>query len=92
MKEVAKAIVQIFSVLKMFGFKAGSDIRMGSFMQMFEEDGNSSQEVDLAIGYMLKRNWLVPNQTEGVRPGGHMLTKEGSERMDCLIDNDSSTT
>ncbi len=84
-KEVTEAILQVFTVLQMFNFKAGCDIRLGSFMHMFEEAGASSGTVDLAIGSMFKANWLISNIAQEVRPGGHTLTAEGFARMEELL-------
>ena len=69
----------------MFNFRAEDDIRLGSFMHMFEEEGGSPRIVDVAIAYMLKQNWLIPNAAPGVRSGGHTLTAEGVAAMQKFL-------
>ncbi|MES2921523.1 MAG: hypothetical protein V4819_08255 [Verrucomicrobiota bacterium] len=84
--DIAAAILQIFTVLNMFGFKAGEDPRLGSFMQMFEEDGASSSDVDKALACLMKRGLLQPNSSPGVRAGGHVLTNDGVAAMREFLD------
>jgi hypothetical protein len=81
MKEAAAAILQIFTVLDMFGFNAGDDLRLGSFMHLFEEDGASREQVDQALNLLMRRQILVRNLSPDVRPGGHVLTEEGAALM-----------
>ena len=85
MREVAGAIVEVFSVFKMFNFKEGDDIRLGGFMHLFEAGGASRGVVDSAISYMIKKNWLAPNTAVGVRPGGHTLTAGGVAAMEKFL-------
>lgn len=84
-KDIAAAILQIFTVLRMFGFKAGDDLRLGSIMHMFEEDGASREQVDDALTYLMRKRILVPNLSPDVRPGGHVITEEGAALMTKIL-------
>ncbi len=74
----------------MFGFKAGDDLRLGSFMHMFEEEGASKSEVNQALAYLMKREVLQPNSDPGVRPGGFVLTTEGEATVRRFLNTDSN--
>ncbi|WP_035604764.1 hypothetical protein [Haloferula sp. BvORR071] len=89
LKPVAEAILQIFKVFNMFGFKAGDDLRLGSFMHLFEEEGASKSDVDKALVSLVERKILLPNSEPGVRPGGYVLTTDGEATMRKCLDLDS---
>lgn len=80
-RQTAAAINQIFTVLNMFDYQPGEDIRLESLLHLFEEDGASASEVDSALAYMIKNGLLEFNHSPYVLPGGHCLSGEGFTAM-----------
>jgi hypothetical protein len=74
---LARALENVAHVLRQFHFAVNQDIRLGSFLHLFEGRGATREDVDRAIALMLEQRWLIPNRGSGVPPGGHCLTPGG---------------
>ncbi len=74
-------IRKVFEVFDMFGFKAGADIRLGSILPLIETSPSSRTQVDTALDFIIRSEWIVPSKESG----GYTLTSEGEEAKKAFL-------